>query len=206
MNKPKARIYRFKVSLLGIEPEIWRLIEVSETYTFWDLHVAIQDAMGWLDYHLHEFVPESLRASNTGRIGIPESSMDDEYIAGWTVPITEYFASAGDLARYDYDFGDGWSHEVRLMAIEPKERGTKYPRCIDGKRACPPEDCGGISGYYQLLEILADPQDDEHDEMVEWLRGHAKNYFPYHPDMFEASAVKFWNPKKRWKMMMGHET
>ena len=205
MSKPKTRTYRFKVSLLGIEPEIWRLIEVPDTYTFWDLHVAIQDAMGWLDYHLHSFEPATVGDSNPGRIGIPESPMDDDYIAGWTVPIARYFANPGDAARYDYDFGDGWSHEVTLVAIGPRER-AKYPQCIGGERACPPEDCGGISGFYRLLEVLADPRDEEHEDMVEWLKGHAKNYFPYRPDVFDASAVKFWDPKKRWKMMMSDET
>lgn len=206
MSKVKALIYRFRVSLLGIEPEIWRLIEVPETYTFWDLHVAIQDAMGWLDYHLHLFEPETLRDSSTRHIGIPEGPMDDEYVAGWTVPITRHFTNPGDTARYDYDFGDRWSHEIRLVAIEPKETGAKYPRCIGGERACPPEDCGGIPGYYRLLEVLRNPCDEEHEEMVEWLKGHAKNYFLYHPDVFDASAIRFWDPKKRWKMMMGNET
>jgi len=206
MTKLKARIYRFKVSLLDIEPEIWRFLEVPETYTFWDLHVAIQDAMGWLDYHLHAFVSDTLRDLGAVRIGIPEGPMDDEYQAGWTVPIARYFANPGDAARYDYDFGDGWSHEVRLVAVESIERGVKYPRCTGGKRACPPEDCGGVPGYYRLLEILADPHDEEHEEMVEWLKGHAKNYFPYRPDAFDAAAVRFWNPKKRWRMMMDKET
>ena len=206
MSKLKASIYRFKVSLLDIEPEIWRLVEVPETYTFWDLHVAIQDAMGWLDYHLHAFVPDTLRDSGAVRIGIPEGPIDDEYQAGWTVPIARYFANPGNAARYDYDFGDAWSHEVRLVAVEPRERGVKYPRCVGGKRACPPEDCGGVPGYYRLLEVLADPHDIEHEEMVEWLKGHAKNYFPYRPDAFDAAAVRFWNPKKRWRMMMDKET
>jgi hypothetical protein len=206
VSKPKTRTYRFKVSLLGIEPEIWRLIEVPDTYTFWDLHVAIQDAMGWLDYHLHAFEPATVGDSNPGRIGIPEGPMDVDYTAGWTVPIARYFANPGDAVRYDYDFGDGWSHEVTLVAIGPRERGAKYPQCIGGQRACPPEDCGGISGYYRLLEVLADPRDEEHEDMVEWLKGHAKNYFPYRPDVFDASAVKFWDPKNRWKMMMSDET
>lgn len=203
VSKPKAHFYRFRISLLDIEPEIWRLIEVPETYTFWDLHVAIQDAMGWLDYHLHEFVPERLRDPNTGHIGVPQGPTDDEYVAGWEVPVARYFERPGDASRYEYDFGDGWIHMVRLEAIEPKERGVKYPRCVDGKRACPPEDCGGVPGYYRLLKVLANPHDEEHDEMVDWLKGHAKDYFPYHPDEFIPGTVKFWNPKKRWKMMMG---
>ena len=205
MSKRKVNIYRFKISLLDIEPEIWRLIEVPETYSFWDLHVAIQDAMGWLDYHLHSFIPLSSGESSIVQIGIPESPMNNEYIAGWEVPITRYFVNPGDAARYDYDFGDGWSHEVRLMEIKSKERGAKYPRCTGGERACPPEDCGGIPGYYRLLEVLADPRDEEYEEMVEWLKGHAKCYFPYDPDVFDTSIVEFWDPKKRWKMMMGQE-
>jgi hypothetical protein len=82
MSKPPLRICRFKVSLLDIEPEIWRIIEVPETYTFWDLHVAIQDAMGWLNYHLHAFVPDSSREPRAVHIGIPEGPMDDECLAG----------------------------------------------------------------------------------------------------------------------------
>lgn len=206
MSKPQARIYRFKVTLLDIEPEIWRLIEVPEAYTFWDLHVAIQDAMGWLDYHLHAFVPDTPQDVGAVAIGIPEGSMDDEYVAGWTVPIARHFANPGDTAAYDYDFGDDWSHGVELVAIAQRERGAKYPRCIGGERACPPEDCGGFPGYYQLVEILADPHHEEHEAMVEWLKGHFKNYYPYHPDEFDAAAVKFSNPKKRFKMMMGRET
>jgi hypothetical protein len=206
----KTRIYRFKVSLLGIEPQIWRLIEVPETYTFWDLHVAIQDAMGWLDYHLHAFVPERSGEMRAPRIGIPEGPMDEEeddgFIAGWTVPIAQHFTRPGDTARCEYDFGDGWIHEVRLVAIGPRERGVKYPRCIGGERACPPEDCGGIEGYDHLLKVLANPRHEEYEEMVEWLKGHAKNYYPYRPDEFDPRAVRFWNPGKRWKMMMGEET
>lgn len=206
MSKPQSRICRFKVSLLDIDPVIWRIIEVPETYTFWDLHVAIQDAMGWLDYHLHAFVPASSGESSAIHIGIPEGPMDDEFLPGWTVPITRHFAKPGDTAGYEYDFGDGWAHVVELMAIEAAERGAKYPRCIEGERACPPEDCGGVPGYYRLLEILADPSDEEHDEMVEWLKGHAKSYWPYHGEEFDPASVAFWDPKKRWKMMMGHET
>lgn len=205
MSTPKSRICRLKVSLLDIDPAIWRVIEVPETYTFWDLHVAIQDSMGWLDYHLHAFVPDSSDESKAVPIGIPDGPLDDGFLAGWTVPISSHLANSGDAVRYDYDFGDGWSHVVELMAIVPRERGAKYPRCIDGERACPPEDCGGVPGYYRLLEILGDPSDDEHGEMVEWLKGHAKNYWPYHADEFDPASVSFWDPKKRWKMMMGHE-
>nr|MDQ2695392.1 plasmid pRiA4b ORF-3 family protein [Pseudomonadota bacterium] len=81
-----------------------------------------------------------------------------------------------------------------------------YPRCLAGERACPPEDCGGVPGYYQLLEILADPSHDEYAGMVEWLKGHVKKYFPYHADKFDPRRVKFDNPKTRWKNAFGNES
>src|SRR5690625_1172335 len=97
MNKNYTNIYQFKILLHEIEPEIWRLIEVPESYTFWELHVAIQDAMGWLDSHLHEFIP---KGTSDVHIGIPEGPMDTDFVAGWTVPITQYFRKPGDAAIY----------------------------------------------------------------------------------------------------------
>ena len=104
------------------------------------------------------------------------------------------------LAIYDYDFGDSWSHYILLEGILLREKGVKYPICIQGKRACPPEDCGGVPGYYRLIEILDNPKHTEYAEYIEWLKGHAKNYHPYKPAVFEPNKVKFWNPKKRFKM------
>lgn len=202
MSRPAGRIFRFEVRLDEIEPAIWRQIEVPSNYTFWDLHVAIQDAMGWLDYHLHEFTPVQPAAAGPVRIGIPEDSIEEEVLAGWLVPIAMYFAAAGDSALYEYDFGDGWSHDVRLVAIEAKKPGAKYPRCTGGGRACPPEDCGGVPGYEDLLEILSDSSHEEHADTIAWLQGHAGHYHPYHPDGFDPRKVKFWNPKKRLKMML----
>lgn len=195
-------VYRFKVELLYIEPAIWRVIVVPESYTFWDLHVAIQDAMGWLDYHLHAFDTDLSGKRSMPYIGIPENEMDEGYVAGWRVPITEHFREPGDIVKYDYDFGDSWEHIVELIAIEPRISGVKYPRCIDGKRACPVEDCGGIEGYYELLEILTDPNHNEYRETTHWLKNHAKNYYPYKPDEFDPAAVKFSSPYRRWKKMM----
>jgi hypothetical protein len=92
-----------------------------------------------------------------------------------------------------YDFGDDWRHEILLEAILLREDRRKYPRCIGGAHACPPEDCGGIPGYHHVLEVLANPDDDEHEEMLEWLGG------KYDPQAFSAGKVKFDNPAKRWK-------
>ena len=194
-------IYQFKIELAEIEPTIWRVIQVPSKYSFWDLHVAIQDSMGWLDYHLHAFRVRMPHQRKNTEIGIPDDDFDDHTVLpGWEVPITDFFIEPGKLAIYDYDFGDSWSHYVLLEGILLKEKGIKYPTCIQGKRACPPEDCGGVPGYYRLVEILDNSKHPEHAEYVEWLKGHAKNYYPYEPAKFEPDKVKFWNPKKRLKM------
>ena len=202
MTKKRTNIvYQFRIELSEIEPTVWRAIQVPSEYSFWDLHVAIQDAMGWLDYHLHTFRVKMPHKKSETEIGIPDENFDDrDILPGWEVPIIKYFTEPGKLAIYDYDFGDGWSHYVLLEGILLKEKGVKYPRCIGGERACPPEDCGGVDGYYQVVKILSDPNHPEYQEYNEWLKGHSKNYFPYEPDEFEPDKVEFWDPKKRWKM------
>ena len=193
----RNRTYVFKVSLKGIEPPIWRLIEVPANYSFWDLHVAVQDAMGWLDYHLHAFRILNSATGEVEEIGIPgDEPLDDEHdcLPGWEVPVAEYFRHPGDRAEYEYDFGDGWKHEVVLEAIADRAPKTKYPRCLGGARACPPEDCGGTRGYEQMLSIIQDPSDEEYESTVDWLGGH------YDPDTFDPNAVRFDSPKKRWKI------
>lgn len=200
--KRNPLVLQFKITLLEILPPIWRRVQVPTGYTFWDLHVAIQDAMGWLDYHLHAF-----QFRGPGRksveIGIPDEMYDGPgdlvVLPGWEIALTEYFKEPGDAAVYQYDFGDDWQHELLLEGILLKEKGEKYPRCVAGERACPPEDCGSVPGYYRLLEILNDPSNDEYEDMTDWLKGHAKSYHPYNPDTFDRQSVKFDNPKTRWK-------
>jgi hypothetical protein len=188
-------VYQFKITMKDIKPIIWRRILVPETYNFWDLHVAIQDAMGWLDYHLHVFRIRRKHAHSVTEIGIPdEDRFGDipEMLAGWEIPISSYFNDIGVRAEYEYDFGDCWEHEIVFEGILLKEKNEKYPKCIDGARACPPEDCGGVPGYYNLLEILSDPDNEEYEDMMAWLGE------KYDPDEFSAEKVKFDNPKKRW--------
>lgn len=163
MSKVPSRIYRFRVSLNEIEPRIWRLIDVPERYSFWDLHVAIQDSMGWLDYHLHSFNPPRKPGGIKAKIGILGAEFVDQTVEGWDVPISNFFMDVGDSLEYEYDFGDSWSHEVILVGILlKKDPKLKYPQCVDGQRACPPEDHGGVGGYEQLLDILADSSNAEY--------------------------------------------
>jgi hypothetical protein len=199
--KKNQLIYQFKVTLNGIEPPIWRRIQVPDKYSFWDLHVALQDSMGWLDYHLHVFRIQGLHGSEVVEIGIPDDELDEDVILpGWDIPISSCFRVPGETALYEYDFGDGWEHEVLLEGILLKEKGGKYPRCVAGERACPPEDCGSIPGYYNVLDVLRNPDHDEYQETVAWLRGHEKNYYPYRPDEFNPGQVHFDDPKKRWRI------
>lgn len=194
-------VLQFRIALIGIEPAIWRRIQVPSKYSFWDLHVAIQDSMGWLDYHLHAFRVRMPNKRKVVEIGIPSNGFNDfPLLPGWEIRIIDYFTEPGKSAPYEYDFGDGWDHNIFLEAILLKESGVSYPSCIAGERACPPEDCGGVDGYYQLIEILKDPKHPEYQSYISWLKGHAKNYHPYDPDQFSPENVMFWDPKKRWKI------
>jgi len=187
-------VYQFKISLKEIEPTIWRRILVPEAYSFWDLHVAIQDSMGWLDSHLHAFRFGRQRSRFVTEIGIP---MDDDFgaavLPGWEVSTAEFFDEVGEHGVYEYDFGDGWEHDVLLEGILLREKGRRYPCCVGGARACPPEDCGGVPGYYHLLEVIRDPSDEEYEDLRAWLGGN------YDPGEFAMEKVKFHNPKIRWK-------
>ena len=165
--------------------------------SFWDLHVAFQDAMGWKDYHLHLFRIRNPEDGRTDSIGIPDDDPfpgAEPHLTGWEIPVAEYFRLPGDHAEYDYDFGDGWAHDVLLEQIALCIPRTKVPRCLEGARACPPEDCGGVPGYERLLEVLADPSHEEHASMLEWVGG------AYDPAAFDPARVRFDNPKKRWEM------
>ncbi|MUL00886.1 plasmid pRiA4b ORF-3 family protein [Aliivibrio fischeri] len=192
------KILRFRISLSGSEPEIWREIDVPEHYNFWELHVAIQDAMGWFDYHLHEFSPRKAGPTKGKRIGLPESEHDDALLAGWEFAVKKYFTSLGNAIDYVYDLGDGWHHEITLVGMFLAPLNVDYPQCLNGNMACPPEDCGGLYGYSSLLEILADEEHKEHADTVDWLKNHVMNYWPYKPSAFSAKKVKFSDPYLRW--------
>lgn len=186
------QVYQFRVSLQGLRPEIWRRLQVPAHYTFWDLHVAIQDAMGWLDYHLHVFRIVNPASGQVEEIGIPDEDGELDHIAGWERQISDYFSPENQRAEYDYDFGDSWQHEIVLEAILPRA-AHPYPRCIGGERACPPEDCGGIDGYQDLLEALYIPTHDEHQNSRTWAGE------KFHSEKFDPKQVRFDNPTKRWK-------
>lgn len=192
-----AQVYQFKLVLVGVAPPVWRRIQVPETYSFWDLHVALQDAMGWLDYHLHVFRVTGPGAGEVEQIGIPDDDPfegDKPTLPGWEIPITRHFLRPGTAVPYEYDFGDGWEHELTLEAILPRQAGQKYPLCVDGARACPPEDCGGVYGYENLLTVIQDPTHEEYESTLEWLGGR------FDSDRFDPKRVKFDDPARRYRL------
>jgi hypothetical protein len=196
MSRAK-KIFQFRVSLLDIEPQIWRRIQVPSTYSFWDLHVALQDSMGWLDCHLHMFHFSDSKFGEELDIGIPDLDVpedDWQCLPGWEIPIDEYFAQPGDDTLYVYDFGDSWRHQLTLEEVIDRAPRKRYPKCVGGERACPPEDCGGPMGHMDLIRILRVPSDEEHADMLEWLGG------KFDPEAFDPTKVTFADPQKRWEV------
>ncbi len=192
MKKNNQLVYQFKISLNEIQPPIWRRIQVPGNYSFWDLHVAIQDAMGWTDSHLHLFTILNPKTGLTEEIGIPDEDGELDFLTGWKLQISSYFTLQNANAIYDYDFGDCWEHSLSLEKIIPQESAQKYPICIAGESACPPEDCGGTWGYEDLLETINDPNHEEHARMMEWLGG------SFNSEEFRSEKVHFDNPQERW--------
>jgi hypothetical protein len=148
-------ILQLRIALEGIEPAIWRRILVPSEITFFELHKIIQRAMGWKDCHQHQFISNS---------GGPLKPSQEKVLR-----IGQSAKAEGACFRYEYDFGDGWNHFVLIEKILPPDDRGKSPVCLAGARACPPEDCGGVPGYEELLEILADPSHPERAERLKWL-------------------------------------
>jgi hypothetical protein len=170
-------VYQLKVTLKGVRPPIWRRLLVPGNVTLARLHRILQVAMGWEDYHLYRF--EVGGAS----FGEPDPEFDDDMRSARRVHLKEVAPAAGSRLLYEYDFGDGWEHRIVVEKILPPQRGVHLPVCLAGKRACPPEDCGGVWGYADLLAALADPAHPEHEAMLRWVGG------PFDPEAFDLEAV-----------------
>src|SRR4030067_563744 len=179
MVKKSTHIYQIKVTLDDTHPPIWRRILVPGNTTLLKLHDVLQIVMGWEDYHLHMFTIEGL---------IYGDSADDEYGAQVTVNEANYKLSQvihheGQRLSYEYDFGDSWDHTLLVEKIFSPQEGVRYPLCLKGKRACPPEDVGGVWGYQNFLEAIRDPDHDEHEEYLTWVGGE------FDPDAFDLEEV-----------------
>jgi Plasmid pRiA4b ORF-3-like protein len=156
-------IHRVKATLRGAKPPIWRRFEVTSDTTLQRLHRVIQIGFEWQDYHLHVF------DTAAGRYGIPDPDGELDIRNDANKKLSAVADWPGDRIRYTYDFGDWWELDIVVEAVLPAEAGLRYPRCTGGRRAAPPEDCGGVWGYADLLNILADPRHEEHQARLEWL-------------------------------------
>ena len=171
-KEPKTKadshtVYQFKITLLGSKPPIWRRIQVADC-TLDKLHEHIQTAMGWTNSHLHQF---EIKGKRYGDPELIVDGFDDSNCVDSTrTRISRILPKTGKRFSftYEYDFGDGWDHEILFEGCPQKELRKRYPLCVEGERACPPEDVGGIGGFYEFLKALADPKHDQHDEFTEW--------------------------------------
>lgn len=185
-TKPRKRrptksdlLYQFKITLLESNPPIWRRIQAQDC-TLDKFHEHIQTAMGWTNSHLHQF--------EIGDKHYADPDLWDaefELVDSTKTMLSEILPAKGKRFqfKYEYDFGDGWEHEVLFEGCPEPEQSKKYPLCLEGERACPPEDVGGIWGYVDFLEAIADPKHEEHENMLEWIGG------KFDPEKFDPSKA-----------------
>ena len=180
-TKGSAQVYQLKITLRDIKPPVWRRVQVKDC-SLVKLHDIIQTCMGWDDYHLHEF------EIGGERYGDPRQWPDDfggdlEVGNEGKVKLSQLAAGGIKKFSYVYDMGDNWDHTIQIEKVLPAEAGVRYPRCIAGQRACPPEDCGGPWGYGDFLEAIQDPRHGRHEELLEWVGGE------FDAEAFDAEAV-----------------
>ena len=168
MPTKSANSYQIKVTLMDIRPPIWRRLLVNSNMKLDSFHQVLQDSMGWTNSHLHLFqqgdVLYEMASAQEDLFDLDIQSEPESKYA-----LSDLLQREKDSFLYEYDFGDSWRHKIELEKILPFDKQVPIARCIKGKRACPPEDCGGSRGYQSLLEILADPSHEEFDEMHEWI-------------------------------------
>jgi hypothetical protein len=174
-----APVYQLKVSLRGAKPPIWRRLLVPADISLARLHDTILAAFGWHGGHMHVF------ETAYGDFGRADRELGHR--ADGSVTLEQVAPVVKDKIRYTYDFGDDWVHDIVVEKVLDPDASMVYPRCIGGKRAAPPDDCGGIWGYEELVEVLADPAHPEHEERLQWLGLADASQFA--PDAFDLEAV-----------------
>jgi hypothetical protein len=206
-NKPESptpRARQLRITLLGTKPKIWRRVLLPADVSLGDLHAVIQVAMGWEDAHLHEFTRRGKKLTRkeedelrrradkldvdlrelTGERTFSDPSFELEFAEDeFAVQLAEVAPAARSKLSYLYDMGDSWEHEVLVEKLIEPEPGTPILQCLGGEGACPPEDSGGVWGYYDKLDALKDPDHEIHDEAVDWLGD------DFDPDAFDVARV-----------------
>ncbi len=170
--------YGLRVTLMNVEPEVTRYLIARNTITLANLHLALQITMGWANCHLHSFESDGIR------YGLKDPDFDDGLVDQRRRTIKQLVSDPGRSVVYEYDFGDGWLHEITLLDVfQIDNPDLLLPMCVDGVGACPPEDVGGPHGYKEFLEALADESHSRHDEFVEWIGG------AFDPDFFDIHST-----------------
>lgn len=179
------RLYQFKITLLNSDPVIWRRIQIKNC-SIDKLHACVQTVMGWTNSHLHQFEIQGIVC------GDPELLCDNAScfvgINSLKTMVSDIVPQSGDRFRftYEYDFGDRWEHEIVFEGCLPRDQGVRYPLCLEGEFACPPEDVGGVYGYAEFLAAIADASHAEHKEWMAWW---GDDFDPNRFDATEATKV-----------------
>ncbi len=179
-SPPTVQIYQFKITLKDTDPPIWRRFQVRDDTTLATLHEIVQFVMGWEDSHLHQFTWKNVRYGPLE--GEFDMGIEDEE----KVTLRSLEMKERESLAYEYDFGDGWDHKIVLEKILPPALAARYPVCLEGERACPPEDCGGAPGYENILRVLALPTkklSEEDLDMLEWVGE------DFDPEEFDVAAI-----------------
>ena len=187
-RKPTNRLYQLKITLRDVKPAIWRRIQVKDC-TLDKLHEYIQTAMGWTNSHLHHF---GVADRHYGDPELMEENFEGMNYRDSTITLlSDIVPKDGGRFRfvYEYDFGDSWEHEVLFEGCPKVDKGQKFPLCLEGERACPPEDVGGVPGYAEFLETIGDRDHEEREGTLEWAEGW------FDPDEFDAATAT----KSMWK-------
>jgi len=162
-SRRPRKCYQLKITLCESKPAIWRRIVVPASVRLDRLHEIIQLVMGWKDSHLHDF------RFGSRRYGLMNAEPDADLLDEQFYILRSLPWKIGKSFTYEYDLGGGWKHEIVVEGKIPADPEREYPLCLDGENACPPEDCGGMDGYYDLVASMADPTHEDHEKNVDWL-------------------------------------
>jgi hypothetical protein len=185
---PAAKgLYQLKITLCWSQPSIWRRVLVRADTTLDHLNHVIQLAMGWTNSHMHQFIVAS-KSSETryGHLEPRLGALVDGNLDESRFTLSDIAPAVRKKFFFEYDFGDSWEHEVVVEKILPFNPELKHSTCLAGERACPPEDCGGIPGYESLLEVLADPEHSDYEEMKDWVE---EDFDPEAFDLKKTNAI-----------------
>lgn len=170
-------IYQLKITLKDFRPPIWRRVQVTSDTTLGKLHQIIQESMGWTNSHLHAFSIQGVE------YGQPQPEYDFNVQNERTVKLSSVVTGEKFKFLYTYDMGDSWEHEILVEKVLSADPQMRYPVCLTGKRACPPEDCGGVWGYAEFLEAIQHSDHPEHESMLDWIGGE------FDPEFFDLDEV-----------------